>query len=262
MEFFTAIILPGDRKAREITPEGVTEYINTARPGIYVFRKKGMKAVPERVAESHERTEVFDAWQLPQVTVLPVVQTSHWLCLPTQRNQYKPHVKANAPLPLLFAPKLSIFDPVLARVYKHRRTWLLYEDVNERFPSEQIAQLRIALDSWGKRGMYAVAGVAAHLCLSPEFHDALEVAKATTELPIERMAKYALHLANASFESLKPVGNGQFQVTYRYDEKPDTVLIDDALTVIDSGICLEGRDSDFDLTSIVFVKHKRRDMDE
>ena len=253
---FTAIVLPGDSKIRELTPEGIFEHLNTCGlPGILTFLKGGKYVRLQRHATPQERTELFDALKLPQVTVLPVIKTSFWLCMPTNMNQYEKSVKVKAPLPLLFEPSnLSGFDPTLVRVYKQRRIWLLYEDINERFPIEQIEQLRHAFQTWEECGV-------AELHLPKELCDAFEVAKATAEHPIERIVKYALKLADAKLEKLEDLGNGQFRVNYAYKDRSDSVVIDDKLTVLSSGICLSGRDRDFDLTSIVFVKDKRKEGD-
>lgn len=208
-----------------------------------------------READPQERTALFDALNLPKVTVLPVTKTSSWLCLPANRNQYEKSVKAKAPLPLLFPTQsLSMFDPVLARVYKQRRTWLLYEDINERFPTAQIEMLRIAFTYMQKMGSYQTFP---KFALPKEMLDALEIAVATTERPIETMVKYALKLASAKLVKLEELGNGQYQVTYHYKDYDDSVIVDDKLTVISSGICLSGRDREQDLTSIVFVKDKK-----
>lgn len=253
---FTAIVLPGDSKIRELTSEGIAEHLNTSGlPGILIFSKGGKYVRLQRHATPQERTELFDALKLPQVSVLPVIKTSSWLCMPINKSQYEKSVKVKVPLPLLFEPSnLSGFDPILVRVYKQRRIWLLYEDVNERFPIEQIEQLRHAFRNWEECGV-------AELHLPKELCDAFEVMKTTAEDPIERMVKYALKLADAKLEKLEDLGNGQFRVDYIYKDHNDSVVIDDKLTVLSSGICLSGRDKDFDLTSIVFVKYKRRDED-
>jgi hypothetical protein len=272
-ETFTAIVLPGDTKVRELTPEGIAEHVNLAPlPGIIVFGRHKDCARMLRFAEPQERTELFDALKLPQVTVLPVTKTSSWLCLPANRNQYEKRVdtyspffiKAKAPLPLLFETQaLSMFDPVLARVYKQRRTWLIYEDINERFPTAQIEMLRTAFTYMQKMGSFqrevtiARAQVQPKFALPKDLLAALEVAVATTERPIETMVKYALKLASAKLVKLEDLGSGQYRVNYHYKDYDDSVVIDDRLTVISSGICLSGRDREQDLTSVVFVKDKR-----
>lgn len=254
METFTAIVLPGDTKIRELTPEGIAEHVNLAPlPGIIVFSRRKDCARALRFAEPQERTELFDALKLPQVTVLPVTKTSSWLCLPANRNQYEKSVKAKAPLPLLFETQsISMFDPIIARVYKQRRTWLLYEDMNERFPLEQIELMRKAMEDFLKLGKFDDIRR-----LPTELRDILELAIQTTERPIETMVKYALKLASAQLVKLEELGSGQYRVTYHYKDYDDSVTIDDKLTVISSGICLSGRDREQDLTSVVFVKDKK-----
>lgn len=259
---FTAITLPGSRKVAQVTSEGIYEhliYVDPTSPagkmkqlaGIWVFKvlpDYQVHAVPIRPAEAHEKTELFDNLKLPQVGILPVVKTSVWFALPLNTNQYRKYVKAKAPLPLFFAPEnISIFDPILARVYKHRRTLLIYEDINERYPTEEIQKLRHGLETWRECGV-------ADLHLPRELHTAFKLAVESEVPPLERLVKYSLRLAEAQFQSLTDLGSGQHRVGYSYKGHSDSVVIDDNLTVIDAGICLNGHDRDFDLSSIVFVK--------
>ena len=250
---FTAIVLPGDTKIRELTPEGIAEHLNIAGlPGILVFSKGGKYLRLQRHALPQERTELFDALKLPQVSVLPIVKTSSWLCIATNLNQYQKSVRVKAPLPLLFEPdNLSLFDPILVRVYKQRRIWLLYEDLNERYPLEQIQLMRKAMDDFLMLGKFDDIR-----SLPMELRSALELAIQSTEQPIVSMTKYALKLAGAEFKKLTDLGSGQFRVAYHYKDYDDEVVIDDKLTVISSGICLSGRDKDYDLTGIIFVKDR------
>jgi len=255
---FTAIVLPGDSKIRELTPEGIAEHLNIAGlPGILVFSKGGKYLRLQRHALPQERTELFDALKLPQVSVLPVVKTSSWLCMPTNLNQYQKSVRVKAPLPLIFEDNLSLFDPIVVRVYKQRRIWLLYEDLNERYPLEQIQLMRKAMDDFLMLGKFDDIR-----SLPMELRSALELAIQSTEQPIVSMTKYALKLAGAEFKTLTDLGSGQFRVTYHFKDYDDEVVIDDKLTVISSGICLSGRDKEQDLTSIVFVKDKRKEGEE
>lgn len=253
MSRFTAIVFPYSRKVCEITSEGIVEHLYSPDPdfadsgGIWIFESVGGQAVPIRQAEPWEKTALFNTLQLPQVGVLPVLKTSRWHCLPLNMNQYRKYVKVKASLPLFFTPEnISRFDPLLARVYKHRRTVLLYEDINERYPTEQIEKLREAVKTRVKQNLH----------LPKELQTAFELAVESDKPPLERLVRHSLKLVNAQFTSLTDLGNGQYQVKYTYKGKSDSVVINDNLTVLNAGICLEGHDRDFDLSSIVLVKER------
>jgi hypothetical protein len=255
LDTFTSIVLPGDAKIREHRTDGVWEHVNTApSPEIWVFTRTLRSVRPLRPADSSERTVLFDKLGLPQVTVLPVQKTSQWLVMPANLNAYTKSVKAKIPLPLTFAPEtVSMFDPVLARVYKQRRTWLLYEDLNERFPTQQIERLRELFAYYVGHGWEKPPEK-----LSAEQLNVLELALKSWKRPIETMSEYALKLSGAKLLKVEDLGSGQYRVNYQYKGYFDSVIINDTLTVLNSGICLDGNDQNFDLSSIVFVKDKKR----
>jgi len=274
MREFTAIAFPDSRKIFELTPDGIAERLifppkDLKTPaGVWVFGVPGtfkLHAVPIREAEPHEKTELFDKLKLPQVGVLPVLKTSVWFCLPLNENQYQKYIKPKKiyarmpqfePLPLFFAPEnISIFDPLLVRVYKHRRTLLIFEDYHDRYPREKTDYLRQMLDKWIKSSVKVESYDAG---FPRELFNAFQIAKETQVPPLERLVKYSLKLAEAKFQSLIDLGNGQHRVDYSYKGHSDSVVIDENLTVLDSGICLSGRDRDFDLSSVVLVKYKGR----
>jgi hypothetical protein len=259
---FAAIILPGDTKCREYTQKGVWEHQNTAPcPGIWVFHRVGTSVQPLRLADQTERTKLFDALELQQITVLPVQKTSQWLVMAANSNSWERSVKVKVPLPLMFAPEtISIFDPVVARVYRQRRVWLLYEDLNERYPVKDVERARSLFEQGMKTGLKSMT--VAMSGLQTELAAALGFALETAERPIESICKYALKLAGATLKEVTELGNGRDRVNYSFKEYEDSVVINDTLTVLNSGICLDGHDQDFDLTAIVFVKDKKHEMNE
>ncbi|KKL97716.1 hypothetical protein LCGC14_1831570, partial [marine sediment metagenome] len=46
-------------------------------------------------------------------------------------------------------------------------------------------------------------------------------------------------------------------VGYMFEGKRDSVTINDKLTTLDSGICLSGMDKNYDVGSVILVKHRR-----
>jgi len=250
---FVAIVFPNSRKIFKQTEEGIHEFLikGQVEEGIWVFEEKGLYAEPVRRAELHERAELFEMLGLPQVGVLPVVKTSVWFCSPLNENQYEKYVKVKCPLPLLFAPEnLSVFDPIYARVYKHRRILLLYEDLNPRYPIETIERLRSVFENAIKTKKVEMKG------FPKELKKALMIAVEAYETPLEKLVKESLKIVGAKLVNLKDLGRGQYLVEYEYEGREDSVVVDDSLFVLDAGICLSGREHDFDLSSIVLVKHR------
>ncbi|HVR84471.1 MAG TPA: hypothetical protein VMU54_09180 [Planctomycetota bacterium] len=80
-----------------------------------------------------------------------------------------------------------------------------------------------------------------------------EMAKSVDERRIER----ALKVAGAEFLGFRE-SHGTFVVTWRVEgQLHESVISRDDLTVVSSGVCLSGRDRDFDLTSLVGVMRQR-----
>jgi len=68
---------------------------------------------------------------------------------------------------------------------------------------------------------------------------------------------HALGFAGAKLQGIVDTGSGRYRVSYVFRESVESVTVDDTLRVLDAGICLSGRERDFDLSSIVWVKHRR-----
>ncbi|GAG92035.1 unnamed protein product, partial [marine sediment metagenome] len=73
----------------------------------------------------------------------------------------------------------------------------------------------------------------------------------------EKLVGESLRFIGASLQGLSDLGNGQHRVEYMFEGKRGSVTINDQLTTLDSGICLEGRDRDYDVGSVILVKHRR-----
>ena len=259
---FTSIVFSGIHKVNKVEAEGISEFIikGDIEPAVWVFEEEGIYAKPVRLAEPHEKAALFDQLGLPQVGVLPVLKTSLWFCLPLNANQYYKHVRVKAPLPLFFAPSgISVFDPLYARVYKHRRTLLIFEDYHDRYPKEKTDYLRQMLERWMKSAVKVQSYEAGY---PRELIHAFQIAKEAHVPPLERLVKGSLRIVQAEFLSLSDQGGGQYQVTYRYKGREDSVLIDDSLFVLDARICLSGREHEQDLSSIVLIKERAKQQEE
>lgn len=252
---FPAIVMPSTRKIRVPTPDGIEEYVLTrwVKTGIWVFEKKGFYAQPIREAEIWERQEAYDALKLPKVGGIVTLRTKSWFCLPINDNQWEKHVKFNVPIPLLFPSEdLSVFDFVKARIFKGRRTFLLYEDI---YPLATPDKMRTKLAEVTRTT--DIDSFSSALTYPREVRRAFRIVADQYIPPLERLVKEALRIVNAKFIALKDEGRGIYRIHYEYKSRQDSVTVNESLICLDSGICLSGRDTDFGLSSVILVKSRR-----
>lgn len=173
-----------------------------------------------------------------------------WYCHPANLNQPGAE-KVRWPAPLYFPEEeLSLLQPIKAWVlHKMSRKILVYKEPNLRYPMDTLDFLRNTIEPpltvQQKKG-------------SPEEWTAYKFVVDKHTPKLERLVKEALRFVHAGFVKLEDRGHGQHTVTYTYGGETSNVVINDRLTTLDSGICLNGGDRDFDLGSVIIVKHKRR----
>ena len=260
-DVFVGAVLPGSRKVTRVTELGVREYLlnKSLSPDIYLFKANGIYADVVSIASIAERIEFYESLSLPKVYVFPVVRTTYWLAVPSAREYYKRYVKYSAPLPLIYAPEnISPLDPIIARVYKGKRTYLMFEDYHYKYDPELIIKAREYLRSL-KDFPYKKDSMIDELKLPSELREAVKLIADRFTPPLERMVKHSLKLVNAQFVSLEDMGAGRYRVTYLYKGIRDFIDIDDSLFCLNLGICVEGHDREFDLASGILVKHNRYD---
>lgn len=259
---FVGAVLPYSNKVTRVTDQGIREYLLTKKIplDIYVFESRGIYAEPVAVADISDRIEFFDSLCLPRVYVFPVVRTTFWLAVPSARDHYRKHVKYSVPLPLIFTPdNLSPLDPVVARVYKGKRVYLLFEDYHYRYDQELIERARSYLKEI--TSSLLKTKVRESLKLPLELREAIKIIADRTTPPLERMVKHSLEIVGAELVSVEDLGLGRYRVTYIYKGIKDFIDIDDSLFCVNIGICVDGHDRDFDLASGILVKHERHDLD-
>lgn len=260
---FVGAVLPNSNKVTRVTDLGIREYLLTKKvpPNIYVFKSKGIYAEPISIAaDMSDRMEFFESLSLPRVYVFPVVRTTYWLAVPSVKEHYKRYIRYSIPLPLVFTPdNLSPLDPVVARVYRGRRVYLLFEDYHYRYDQELIEKARSYLKEITSNPLRSK--VKEPLKLPAELREAVKIIADQTTPPLERMVKHSLGIVGAELVSLEDLGLGRYRVTYIYKGIRDFIDIDDSLFCVDIGICVDGHDRDFDLASGILVKHERSDLD-
>lgn len=254
---FPAIVTPDTRKIIVPVAEGLREYRlkKRVKPGVWIFEEQGFDADPIREAEIWEKVDAYDALKLPQVAAVAALKTKTWFCFPLNDNQWAKHIKHfSAPTPLLFAPEdLSVFDYISARIHKLQRPYLLYEGAGLSFPEQddlrnKLKQVTRTTD---------LDRLSSELPYRREVKRVFRLVAEQYIPPLERVIKEALRIVNAKFVDLVDRGRGRYEVAYEYKGRRNSVTVNEDLVCLDAGICLSGRDTDFDLSSVVLVKARR-----
>jgi len=73
----------------------------------------------------------------------------------------------------------------------------------------------------------------------------------------EKLVAESLRFIGANLQGIKDLGNGQHRVEYQFERNTGSVVINDQLTTLDAGICLSGMDREYDIGSVILVKHRR-----
>jgi hypothetical protein len=210
------------------------------------------EAAFERPAGLRERAAYLALF--PAVRVILIRSAGgHWLAVPAHRGDRR--LRVEGPVRLLLAEEgLLPFDTVIAR-FDGRLFW--YDSRDPRRNPAIAAYLREALDPPNSGGLPLSPDELRKRGLSPEERDAYAIrwlqAAETAVSRTERRLREALEHARARLRSYFEREDA-YLVSFEVDgqEYSSTVRRDD-LTVLSAGVCLSGRDEDFDLTSLVGV---------
>ena len=252
---FPGFLFHGDKKVEAWTEKGIHEY-RVVHPragfhpqaGFYIFRTiNDFNARILRPAEFGDREKAFENKATIDVITTLKDDKEKWYCHPAQLNQqYVDAVKF--PAPLYFGPEdLSVLQAIEVGVF-HRfgRRVLVYKDIQWRYPTKPLdeAQENLEDPKFIPRGRR-------------EERDAIRFAMDQHTPTFEKLVGESLRFIGAILKELRDLGNGQHLVGYMFEGKRDSVTINDKLTTLDSGICLSGADRDYDVGSVILVKHRR-----
>lgn len=184
--------------------------------------------------------------------VAAVLHGSTWLALPAAPPQKGVRVKGLAPVAL--APRLALFDTAVTRFDGS----LFLHESTER--SATAGWLRAQLDAGTEPEALRRPG------LVPAEREAYGMQwKLREELrkPLDqRRLESALGAADAELVRYE-ARSDRLTVTYLVDGREITSIVERGdLTVVSAGICLDGTDREFDLTSLVSVMREARARDE
>lgn len=246
---FPGFLFHGDTKVEAWTEKGIHEYrVVHPRAGFWIFRVlNDFKARILRPAEFGDREKAFENRGTIDVITTLKDDKGNWYCHPAQRNQK--HVDAvKFPAPLYFPDEnLGLLQAIEVGVF-HRfgRMVLVYKDIQWRYPTKPLDEARELMED----PEYVPRG-------RREERAAIRFALDQQTPAFEKLVAESLRFIGANLQGLKDLGNGQHRVEYQFEEKVDSVVINDQLTTLDAGICLSGMDRDYDLGSVVLVKHHR-----
>lgn len=253
---FLAPLTRGGAKVRVRIAGAICEMTVTGRTaeGFTVLRPRShTEAAPVRPATMAERRAYL--------RLFPAVR-----CILTRREgdawaaalcAVDPRVPENVPVDVRLVEDADLFDTVVAR-FDGRSFW--FDSTDDQVDSRLATYLREQLVRMTQPTHLDHAGLtAAH-------HDAYAALHAQRQAAIEADAQTrdqrrlgrALAHAGATLGTFTDAGRDAYRVTYTVDGQRHVSVVRKAdLTVQVSGICLSGRDRDFDLNSLVGVLRGR-----
>jgi hypothetical protein len=216
--------------------------------GIFVLRPKSHReAAPVRPATRAEAKRYLELFPRARL-VAALLHGERWFGLPA--GAAEKGVRVEGLVPIAIAPNLQLFQTASVRF--DGALFLL--EGTER-PAE-AAYLRDELgrgtpvEALSRKGLVDAERAA--------YARALELKREMEQSADERRLDRALKLAGAELESYHDQ-QGSYVVSYRVDGRPYTsVVAKGDLSVLSAGVCLSGRDRDFDLATLVGVLRQHR----
>ncbi len=230
----------------------VCELLAHGDPGLCVLQPTSPREA--RVVRQATKTEARRYLELfPRARLVAAFQLGPtWFALPASAPAKG--VRVEGIVPIAYAQNVQLFQTVVCRFDGS----LFLEESTQRHAD--AAYLRDEL-----RKMTSVAGLTRKGLTDPEraaYAHQLKLQEELSKTVDERRLERALKLAGATLERCEQQ-HGSFVVTYRVDGEPYTSVVSKKnLTVVSAGVCLSGRDGDFDLTSLVSVLRERRRLGE
>jgi hypothetical protein len=249
---FLAPVLRGGAKVRVRIAGAICEMTVTGRAteGFTVLRPRShAEATPVRPATMAERRAYLQ--------LFPALR-----CILTRRDgdtwhaslcAADPRVPNDVPVEVRFVDGADLFDTVVAR-FDGRSFW--FDSLDEQADPRLATYLREQLVRMARPAKLEYAGLtAAHREAYASLHaQRLAAIQADAQTREQRRLGRALAHAGATLRAFTDAGRDAYRVTYDVDGRRHVSVVRKAdLTVQVSGICLSGRDRDFDLNSLVGV---------
>lgn len=206
-----------------------------------IFRTNdGKTASLQREARPHEKRAYLELFpRIPFMVVYSDDDVSYGVPVGQQS------VEANGLVPILLSDNVEQFDVVYGN-YNGRRVW--FNQINRRFPRNQVILLRNSLrDNIAPENLDKV-GKKAEAAYKVAFNRKIQALMSQEEYRI----KSAVNRAGGEYVSHSKRGDS-FVVNLTVDGQNYSATLDQNLRTQSAGICLSGRDRQFDLQSLVGV---------
>lgn len=223
-----------------------------------VEQKLDAARTDDRVSASlRDRERYLELFEALRAVLVRELDDGTWLAVPSNRSDMEQRFGASRPVVAHLVDRGRPFDGAVLR-HDGRSWW--WERVDRRADPRVGGELRSALAERGAPDRLDVVGA------SPEQIQAYRIAwkrlctdgtNAGSEDPESRL-RTALATGSGVLRDFADHGD-----TWRVDwetssgERHSSVVTKDDLTVVGAGICLAGRDREFDLESLVGVVEKR-----
>lgn len=187
-----------------------------------------------------------------------VLQGKTWLAYPVNEADARQRLGTVKPVPVHLVTEGAPFEQIMARYDRH--SWW-FEELDRRADPFVVEELRSALKQLISPHEMRFKGV------TPEMRSLYDLVTQQTEgfsqqHCDERRLQKALKMGGGELQQFQDRGDyWQVEWTTADGERHTSAIKKHDLTVISSGICLSGRDQDFDLQSLVGVIERQENWD-
>lgn len=206
--------------------------------------------------------ETADRWLIDQyLQQFPAIRLhlacrmgQHWLAYPVNGGDMQQRLGWVKPVVVYLVKETGLFEPIIAR-WDGVCCW--FEDEDRRADPQLVEKMQAALERLTPVKQLHFKGI------TPEMRTAYELATQQIEAfspanQDRRRLEQALQTGGGKLRSFQDRGD-YWTVDWTTDdgERHTSAIAKHDLTVVSSGICLSGKDQDFDLQSLVGVIEER-----
>lgn len=235
---------------------------------VYTFTPKPSKfagwgifqAVDEKTAKLVEEADLPQIAEylqnFPQIRLRLAhqLQKQTWLAYPVNEADMRQRLKVVKPIALHLVTEGVVFEQIIAR-WDGKSCW--FEEVDRRTDPEIVETLQAAVKKFTPSQELQFKGI------TPEIRTVYELASHRIEgftqpQQDERRLRKALQMGGGKLRQFQDRGDyWTVDWTTADGVRHSSAIAKSDLTVVSSGICLSGRDHDFDLQSLVAVIEQR-----
>jgi hypothetical protein len=251
-------------------------YVEALHPGWWLCRYEDPTVSVIRPAEPWERNEAAQQWTASSyVLVKPWDQSGLWLALPLNEQMNWATFQPIQMMTIGLVENGQPFERIIARTAPG--TISVFDELDRRADPFYAEYLRDALAAQIPDPGFDAFTVAEQLAYAHLLELQLQGTMARDGISLlAGDLRQALTLADAKLIGIEAVrwanqredlwkwqrNNFNYRVTWEYRQERGVVIVDEQLNVVTAGICLSGRDHDFDMASVINVikQGPRRDQ--